>query len=348
MAVAVSLPVWRPECSGNGRLLLIGDVLPTSDEIDAIQWRVNGSPWVTGASSLDAPSKFSFWTYGQSPLPGTEVSPQWQDMGGYYEAVVYRPVEYITRVGALVANVAFGSVASTLGSWAQSGDTIRYRPVDGVAPSDDVVLVIAPAFDDGQTYTLEVRADVSGSYTTLASETFTWTLPTRDVSGHMMDVVAPSYVGQMQTARDLMYAQGRAIGDVYSAFDDYLQQSYPERATWALPVWESFFDVPTIEGATTQRRRAALAEIVRGQRGFRTALFQSIDAASGAQGTSIVDTYGNYRVDIRLPLSGTDPAAATTRAAAESVISRLKPAGIEVVVSYASFIAGVSTAGDPV
>lgn len=347
MAVEINIDVWRPECVGNGRLLLTGEVLPTSDVVDSLEWSVSGSPWHTCADSVDVPSTFACWTHGASVLPGTDEYPEWVDQGTYYEAIVYRPVVYVTRSGAFVDEVAFGSVGSTDGSWSQDGDTIRYRPVDGAAPDESVSVVIMPSYEEGRAYSLTVRALSGSTYTTLLEEEFTWTLVTRDVSGHMMDVVAPSYIGQMQVARDIMFAQGMMVADAYSVFDDYMQQGYAATATWSIPIWESLLGLPSIATLDTASRRAAIAEVVRNGRGLRPDFFAAVESAISTPGVTVTDTYSNYRVDVRLPLSGTSSADADIRASAESVISRLKPAGVEVIVGYSTFLADISQAGDP-
>lgn len=339
--VGFSASVWSPECVGNGRLLIQCAVSESSSFISTVQWQINNNGWVTAATNPGTPSQFSFWVYGDDPLPGTEVLPQWSLEGTYYEAAVDREVVRVTRAGILVprADSEFDA-QNVAGRWFWEDGVLTYNTENGQISDLDVV-VTTPAFSEGKKYTLRVR--VNGF--TVLTEEFTWHWPVRDTVGHIIDTAAPSFLAEVQAARDIYFAHGRFVGDLYSTFDDYSFQCYPSLATWSIPIWEAFLGLPSIISLTTAERRTIIEETVRANGGLRTEFINAVATKAGSS-PSVIDDYANYSVVIRLPINGAEPDSEKYRAAAESVISRIKPSGINTSVSYATFIAGISKAGD--
>lgn len=342
MAFVINMPVWQPETIGNGRLLVVGSIANISDNPSSIQWRVNGQQWETGVSSTSVPDEFSFWVHGYRQLPGTEFQPEWISVSNHFEAPSDREVLYLTtQNGDLIpkaANVA--AVNTTQNSWFWEDGIIYYRTLSGEEPTS--IPVTTPSFDEGDTVRLEIKTN---SGTVLFDETFIWHWPVRDTVSHLIETAAPSFLSETQAARDIYFAQARAIADIYSIFDDYALQSFPSFATWSVPLWEELLDLPSLISLSTQERAGIVEESIRGVGGLRTEFFDALNDQVGTQ-VAVSDDYANYNVVFRLNLSGTDPAAAKYRSAAEALISRIKPAGIQTSVSYATFISGVSRAGD--
>lgn len=337
----LSVVIWAPETVGNGRLLAVCNVAPDSTIINDVQWRIGNYEWVTVAENVAVPSNFSFWVYGDDPLPGTDVVPQWEFDGSVWVAEVDREVIFVNHDGQRVEKASsFLEVQNISNRWYWEDGVVYYYPISG-NPSDSDSVVTTPAFAEGKTYRLQVR--VNGVIK--VDEEFVWHWPVRDTVGHMVDISAPSFLSEVQTARDIYFAQGRSIGDLYSTFDDYLFQCYPKTATWSIPIWESLLGLPSIVSLSLPERRSLVEETVRGNGGMRTEFMQAVSRQVGSTPT-VTDNYANYSSLIRIPLSGTDPESQKYRAAAESVINRIKPSGISVSVSYATFVAGVSKAGD--
>jgi hypothetical protein len=279
--------------------------------------------------------------YGDDPLPGTEVLPQWSLEGSYYEAPIDREVVSVIRAGLVIPRASSESEAQTdPGFWFWEDGVLTYNTADGLISDLDVV-VTTPAFAEDKKYTLNVRVDG----VTVLTEEFTWHWPVRDTVGHIIDTAAPSFLAEVQAARDIYFAQGRFIGDLYSTFDDYAFQCYPSLATWSIPIWEAFLGLPSIISLTTLERRKIIEETIRANGGLRTEFMNAVATKAGTF-PSVIDDYANYSVVIRLPINGTEPDSGKYRAAAESVIDRIKPSGINTSVSYATFIAGISKAGD--
>ena len=338
----VNIPVWQPETVGNGRLLIVGSIASTSDDPEAIRWRVNGQQWEVGVAETNVPEEFSFWVHGYRQLPGTEFEPEWISVGNHFEALSDREVLYLTTQGAslIPKQTSAANVDVTPDSWFWEDGILYYRPLSVGVPSS--VPVTTPSFGESESHRLEIETQ-SGAV--LFDETFTWNWPVRDTVSHLINTAAPSFLSETQAARDIYFAQARAIADIYSIFDDYALQSFPSSATWSVPIWEQFLGLPSLVGLPTQDRATFIEESIRGIGGLRTEFFNALADQIGTQIT-VTDDYENYNVVVRLNLSGTDPAAAKYRAAAEALISRIKPAGIQTSVSYATFIAGVSRAGD--
>lgn len=335
---SLDLVFWRPEAVGNGRLLITGEINDLTGYVSSIDWQLDNHGWVTAITEPGVPSSFSFWVYGDDPLPGTEISPQWEPSGSHYEAFIDREVVVVKTSSGRVAKAASSlqvSVSPNLWFW-EDGILYYSGPL-----TSDLVIVTTPAFTEGNAYRVRIR--VSG--VVVLDESFVWNTTVRDVASHIIDIAAPSFLSEVQAARDIYFAQGRTIADLYATFDDYLMQCYPAHATWSIPIWESLLGLPSIVSLTTQERRAIIEETVKSNGGFRTQLMAAIGRQVGSPPT-VIDNYANYSTVIRLPVSGTDPNSAKYRSAAESVISRIKPSGINVSVSYATFIAGVSKAGD--
>lgn len=336
------MPVWQPETVGNGRLLIIGSIASVSDNPQSIRWRVNGQPWETGVSATDVPDEFSFWVHGYRQLPGTEFEPEWIAVDNHFEAPSAREVLYLTTQAAslIPKQTSIANVDATPNSWFWEDGIVYYRPLVGEQPNS--VPVTTPSFGEGESHRLEIQTQ-SGAV--LFDETFSWNWPVRDTVSHLIDTTAPSFLSETQAARDIYFAQARAIADIYSIFDDYALQSFPSSATWSVPLWEELLDLPSLVSLSTQERARIVEESIRGVGGLRTEFFDALDDQIGTQVT-VTDDYGNYNVVFRLNLSGTDPAAAKYRSAAEALIARIKPAGIQTSVSYATFISGISRAGD--
>jgi hypothetical protein len=337
----IDILIWNPECIGNGRMLVLCDVSSASSTVSSIDWRINTGEWVTAASNVESPSSLSFWVYGYSPLPGTDPNPIWETDGSVFVSESEREVVEFTHNGERVPQAAsLFDVDNTPNRWYWEDGVTYYNPNSGnVSPYD--VPITTPAFSEGVRYRLEIR--VNGF--TVLDEQFVWHWPVRDTVGHIIDIAAPAFLAETQAARDIYFAHGRAIGDIYSAFDDYFFQSYPSLATWSIPIWESLLGLPSIVSLSLSERRSLVEETARGNGGFRAEFMRAIERQVGSM-PLISDNYANYSTLIRLPLSGTDPDSAKYRAAAESVIERIKPSGISVSVSYATFISGVSKAGD--
>lgn len=340
--IGLDIQVWRPECVGNGRLLIAGRLLQTSGPISSIEWQLNNGEWRSGVISPSPASSFGFWVYGDDPLPGTEVSPEWIQIDNHWEAPVDRRVLRITRTGTLVPlEQDAPSVNGTANSWYWEDGILYYHPASG-GPNDFDVVVTTPAFSEGNEYTLKIRANG----VVQAGESFVWHWPVRNTAAHMVDVSAPSFLKETQAARDIYFAQSRMIADVYSAIDDYLFQTFPEYATWSIPVWENFLGLPSLVSLPLADRRTTIVETIRGNGGARDVFFSAIADQIGGALPSVIDNYSAYSTVVRLPISGTSADAAKYRAAVATLIQRTKPSGINVSVSYATYIAGVSRAGD--
>jgi hypothetical protein len=254
---------------------------------------------------------------------------------------VDREVYTVTRDGIAVSRaVSEFEAQNTAGHWYWEDGVLTYNPASGELSELDVV-VTTPAFAEGKKYRLRVRANGMNSL----DEEFTWHWPVRDTVGHIIDIAAPSFLSETQAARDIYFAHGRFIGDLYSTFDDYVFQCTPSLATWSIPIWEAFLGLPSIVSLSTGERRAVIEETVRSNGGLRTEFMDAVAGKAGSYPT-VIDNYANYSVVVRLPINGTDPDSEKYRAAAESIISRIKPSGINTSVSYATFIAGTSKAGD--
>lgn len=335
----VNLNLWRPETVGNGRLLVVGEIQDTTGYINSIDWQLDNYGWVTAVSEPGRPSSFSFWVYGDDPLPGTEFQPIWSHEGSHWEAFVDREVVYLKRLNQRVTKATSALQVSVMPDlWFWEDGVLYYS---GPTPDSTVIPVTTPAFSEGTQYRVRVR--IAG--VVMADETFVWHWPVRDVVGHMIEIAAPSFLSEVQAARDIYFAQARTIGDLYSNFDDYIFQCYPSLATWSIPLWESLLGLPSIISLSTQDRRAVIEETVRSNGARRTEFMNAIARQVGAY-PSVIDNYSDYSTVIRLPINGSDPDSAKYRSAAEAVIERIKPSGINVSVSYATFIAGVSKAGD--
>ncbi len=342
MSLVINIPVWQPETIGNGRLLVIGSIASISENPNLIRWRVNGQDWETGVAATSAPDEFSFWVHGYRPLPGTEFEPEWISVGNHFQAPSDREVLYLTTQDAslIPKGTSAANVDETPNSWFWESGIIYYRPLSGEQPLS--VPVTTPAFGESEAHRLEIQTQAG---VVLFDETFTWHWPVRDTVSHLVNTTAPSFLSETQAARDIYFSQARAIADLYSTFDDYALQSFPSYATWSVPLWEELLDLPSLVSLSTQERAQVVEESIRGVGGLRTEFFNSLGEQIGTQVT-VTDDYGNYNVVFRLNLSGTDPDAAKYRSAAEALVSRIKPAGIQTSVSYATFIAGVARAGD--
>lgn len=336
------MPVWVPETVGNGRLLVVGSISSASTNPSSIKWRVNGQDWETGVSSTTVPMEFSFWVHGYAPLPGTEFDPKWTEVSNHFEAASDREVLYLTTsTRSLITKAASAAaVDSTPDSWFWESGTLYYHP--NASEISGEVAVTTPSFAEDESVRLEIQT-YGGDV--LFDETFVWHWPVRDVVGHMTDIAAPSFLSQTQAARDIYFAQARAIADVFSIYDDYALQAFPSYATWAVPVWEEVLGLPSLVSLSTQERSSIIESSIRGVGGLRTELFAAMSNQVDT-GYTVTDNYSTYNVVFRLNLSGTDAAAAKYRSAAESLLSRIKPSGVQTSVSYATFIAGISTAGD--
>jgi len=342
LPLVVNIPVWQPNTVGNGRLLIIGDISSVSTNPSNIRWRVNGQDWETGVSSTSVPDEFAFWVHGYSPLPGTEFEPAWSPVSNHFEASSDREVLYLTNPSRSLIPKASSAAAvdTTPNSWFWEDGVIYFHPL-GDSVSGEVP-VTTPSFAESESVRLEIQ---TAGGDVLFDETFVWNWPVRDIVSHMIDTAAPSFLSDTQAARDIYFAQARAIGDIYSIYDDYALQSFPSQATWAVPVWEQFLGLPSLVSLSTQERSQIIEESIRGVGGLRTEFFKSLNEQVGSS-IVVTDNYSTYNVVFRLNLSGTDADAAKYRSAAESLISRIKPAGIQTSVSYATFVSGVSRAGD--
>lgn len=339
--IGTGLDLWKPECVGNGRLLVSGRLLQSSGAVDSIEWEVNNQGRNVGIANPDTGQPYGFWVYGTDPLPGTEVSPQWLQVGSHWEAAVDRRVVYVKRNDALVGQESSPSfVDHTPDSWAWDDGILYYRPLSG-PPTEFDVVVTTPSFSTGKEYRVRLWADGVEQ----ADETFIWHWPVRNTVAHMIDVSAPSFLKETQAARDIYFAQARAIADIYSCIDDYFFQTFPEYATWSVPLWENFLGLPSLVSLPLSDRRTTIVQTVRGNGGSRDYFFSAIAQQIGSS-PSVIDDYLNYATVVRLPISGTSPDAEKYRAAVAAIIDRTKPSGINVSVSYATYIAGVSRAGD--
>lgn len=197
-------------------------------------------------------------------------------------------------------------------------------------------------FQEGSEYTVDVRVTLPGPSTTVAiTDTFIWHLTVQDTFARMKSVLVPQVLQDSATALTLFRAWAWAIGDLEAFFEDVTRQTFPVQATWALNLWEEELGIPSsdVASATIEQRRAfAMAKRTR-RAGSRTDFFRALSTIT--TDLVITDQYALQRLDLRI--GSVDE---LLQARLEALIADIKPAGIEVTISYGSFLADISEAGD--
>ena len=218
----------------------------------------------------------------------------------------------------------------------------EYRAHAVTEPPFDLQVVYDAVYETGNNYELEVAVvPAGGSVATVSGlQHMTWRTEVVNSVDHMIDQSAPSVLAPGTNMQALYTALAKGVGDLAAAAEDAAYQTLPELATWAVPIWEEQVGIPPNNRIPLDKRVAAVMARLTTRGGTRGSFFDLVDEIVGT-GSLVTDIYDSYRVNIRLSLVNQ-----ILRERAEELIKEIKPLGINVVVSYGSFIAGISVAGD--
>ena len=263
-------------------------------------------------------------------------------------------IGYLTAGGnTLVDDDAFyrcgatGNARHLLSGTARDDATLKWRVDAGAWTSTAVVsgqaysTWITQPFEQGRAYHVEVIVQSGGLIDVLFDDIAIWPSRQHDLMGGW-ELFIPEWIRGSQMAGVVWDAMAAEQADMYAMLDDLQAQSDPLIATWGLPVWEEIVGIATSSTNRTlaQRRAAVWARRVLTD-GTRADFFSVIRAFLDLNPV-LTDSYGDTRVDIRLGTGNQD-----FRRIIEAVVGSAKPVGLQTVVTYGQFRAGVSKAGDP-
>lgn len=334
-------PFWRPASVGNGRMWMAGTVDLSSPDITLIQWRIDGSDWITGASGIAAGEDFGFYIMGDAPSEWGTVTIQqgWsQPTGTYYTYGVANEPHFVFMGPARLTRAAsVGALAG--GQWFWANETLYVRTIGDVLPGV-VEARVDPIFVRGSTYHVEILAtDIANATAVLADEQVLWEFDVDNNIDRFMQIMLPSAFSDSEFARSVFRMYARQMADLGVLYQDVAAQFNPLSATWGLGMWEEMLGLPTRRGVSFGDRRL----LINGRRSLgssKTEFYDSITEVSGP--IEVTDYYNDYRIVLRLATADD----AQLRNAVERMIDEKKPVGIIVDVSYSSFRAGISEAGD--
>jgi hypothetical protein len=341
-------PFWRPAGTGNGRIWVAGKVDSGSPDVELVEWRVNGSDWITGAEDIVEGSEFGFYVFGDAPSAwgtytlGSNGSSGWtRPTGTYYVAPVEKEPFFVLNDGLRMTRAA--DVASLTGSfngWFWDNGALYVRLI-GDAPLGTIQSLHEPVFTPGPSYRIEVRAtDIVTGVATLVDETFQWFFDPQDNVTRFLNIMLPSWMKDSSFGQALFRAYGRLTADMMTMYEDISAQFNPATATWGIDFWEEMLGIPVRPVSSLTLRR----EFINAHRTLTASKTEFYDLIQSVAGSiEITDVYEDYIVDVILGV-GADPQLA---AAIEHLIEDKKPVGIEVNIIYgARFRAGISEAGD--